>query len=108
MDNPARIPVICDRCRAEGEAGFAPFAEILDLLHFTPVPRRNRAGGWDEQRQRGFIAALAITGSPARAARAVGRAGFGADRLKTAKGSRSFAAAWDAALDIFHEREAFR
>nr|MBA3834916.1 hypothetical protein [Sphingomonas sp.] len=58
---------------------------------------------WSPEHQRAFIAALAITGSPRQAARHVGRAQFGADQLRTAKGGRSFAAAWDSALDLARE-----
>ena len=99
------IPVICDRCRATGLAGEVPFAELADLLSFTPVPRRPHANGWTPELQRGFIAALATTGSAARAARALGKHAFGAEQLRRARGGSSFAAAWDAALDICRERE---
>ena len=99
------IPVICDRCRATGLAGEDPFAELADLLSFTPVPRRPHANGWTPELQRGFIAALATTGSAPRAARAIGKHAFGAEQLRRAKGGASFAAAWDAALDICRERE---
>ena len=99
------IPVICDRCRATGLAGEDPFAELADLLTFTPVPRRPHANGWTPEYQRAFIAALATTGSPPRAARAIGKHAFGAEQLRRAKGGASFAAAWDAALEIARERE---
>lgn len=55
--------------------------------------------------QRGFIAALVATGSPARAARAIGKHAFGAEQLRRARGGQSFAAAWDAALELARERE---
>lgn len=99
------IPVICDRCRTAGEAGEEPFADLADLLSFTPVVRRARADGWDAERQRAFIAALAVTGSPRAAARAIGKHAFGAEQLRKARGGTSFAAAWDAAIDIARERE---
>ncbi|WP_037498346.1 hypothetical protein [Sphingomonas jaspsi] len=51
------------------------------------------------------IAALAVTGSPSRAARAIGKHAFGAEQLRTARGGQSFAAAWDAAIEISRERE---
>lgn len=92
------IPVICDRCRARGAAGEAQFADFGDLLDFEPVPRRPRADGWTGELQRAFIAALAVTGSPRRAARAVGKAQFGADQLRKAKGAEGFNAAWDKAM----------
>ena len=99
------IPVICDRCRATGLAGEDPFADLADLLSFTPVPRRPHANGWTPEYQRAFIAALCATGSAPRAARAIGKHAFGAEQLRRAKGGSSFAAAWDAALDIARERE---
>ena len=102
------IPVICDRCRAEGAAGDGSFSGIAEILDFEPVPRRARADGWGPDYQRAFIAALAITGAPPRAARAIGKHAFGAEQLRKAKGGRSFAAAWDAALDIYRDRELAR
>jgi hypothetical protein len=99
------IPVICDLCRAAGEAGEQPFADLAGLLSFTPVPRRAHANGWTPEHQRAFIAALAATGSPARAARALGRHAFGAEQLRRARGGAGFSAAWDAALELARERE---
>lgn len=55
--------------------------------------------------QRGFVAALVATGSPARAARAIGKHAFGAEQLRRARGGQSFAAAWDAAPELARERE---
>ena len=34
------VPVICDKCRAQGMAGDPAFAAIPDILAFDPVPRR--------------------------------------------------------------------
>lgn len=102
------IPVICDRCRAEGSAGDDPFTAIRDLLSFDPVPRRAHVNNWTSEHQRAFVAALALTGSPRMAARAIGRHAFGAEQLKTAKGGRGFADACDAALELYREREMFR
>jgi hypothetical protein len=51
MDQP--LPVICDQCRASGFAGAAPFADLVDLLAFAPVPRRPHANGWSPEMQRG-------------------------------------------------------
>jgi hypothetical protein len=102
------IPVICDQCRAIGLAGDAFFAAIPDILAFSPVPRRAHANGWTPEHQRAFIAGLAITGSPRQAARAIGRHQFGAEQLRTAKGGKAFAEAWDAAMDLAREREAHR
>ena len=86
-------------------AGDEAFAAIPDLLDFEPVPRRPHANGWSPEHQRAFIAALAITGSARQAARHVGRATFGAEQLRLAKGGKSFAAAWDSALDLARDRE---
>jgi hypothetical protein len=102
------IPVICDQCAAAGLAGDAFFSAIPDILAFAPVPRRAHANGWSPEHQRAFIAAVAITGSPRQAARAIGRHQFGAEGLRTAKGGKAFAEAWDAAMDLAREREAHR
>ena len=46
--------------------------EIAASLEFEPVPRKlGRDGGWTAEAQRAFIAALAATGSPRRAAAAI-------------------------------------
>lgn len=105
---PPPIPLICDRCRAAGAAGDDPFALYADLLDFEPVPRRPRADGWDGEVQRAFIAALAATGSPRQAAHAVGRAQFGVDQLKKAKGNEGFLAAYDRALEHAAEEKSRR
>jgi hypothetical protein len=107
MESPL-IPVICDRCRAEGTAGDDPFTAIRDLLTFEPVSRRAHVNNWTAEHQRAFVAALAMTGSPRQAARALGRHAFGAEQLRSAKGGKSFAEAWDAALELYRERELFR
>jgi hypothetical protein len=99
------IPVICDKCREQGMAGDARFAFIPDILDFEPVPRRARSDGWKEEHQRAFIAGLAITGSPSQAARAIGKHQFGAERLRTARGGKAFALAWEAAEEIYRDRE---
>src|SRR4051794_11084909 len=78
---PFRIPVVCDRCREEGLAGAESFAGLGDLLDFEPVPRKTaRADGWTPDKQRAFIAALAVTGSDRRAAHAVGMAPNGVEQ----------------------------
>lgn len=102
------IPVICERCRATGMAGDEAFAAIPDLLNFEPVPRRPHASGWTPEHQRAFVAALAITGSMRQAARHVGKAAFGAEQLRRAKGGRSFDAACEAAIELARERELMR
>lgn len=74
-------------------------------IPFTPVPRlRRRRDGWSEQRQRLFIATLAICGTVSAAARAVGSTARSAYRLLDAPGADSFAAAWDAAIDQGYAR----
>ena len=103
--NSAPIPVLCDQCRATGLAGDAFFSAIPDILAFDPVPRRAHVNNWTPEHQRAFIAALAITGSPRQAARVLGRHMFGAQQLRTARGGKSFDAAWDAALEIARDRE---
>lgn len=102
------MPVICDKCRAEGTAGDAMFAAIPDVLNFEPVPRRAQVNSWSAEHQRAFIAALAITGSAKKAAATIGRHAFGADQLRKARGGKGFAEAWDAALDVARERELAR
>src|SRR3954452_1525063 len=93
------IPVVCDRCRAEGLAGEDPFEAFGALLDFEPVPRRmNRADGWDAEVQRAYIAALSLTGSDRAAARAVGKAAFGIKQLLNSPGSEGFAAAREEAM----------
>jgi hypothetical protein len=103
------IPVICDRCRAQASAGEDPFTAIADSLAFEPVKRnRERVNGWSPDRQRAFIAALVLTGSPKQAAEAVERNAAGVDKLKQAADGASFAAACDAAIALHRERERFR
>jgi hypothetical protein len=105
------LPVLCDRCRAEGFAGEAEFAELAglgDLLDFEPVPRRKRANGWDPDAQRAFIAALAVTGSDRQAAAAVGRNAFGVTQLCEAEDNEGFLAARSKAMEIFEEKERVR
>jgi hypothetical protein len=100
-DAPRPIPVICDRCRAEGQSGEDPFAAFGALLDFEPVPRRAvRADGWDAEVQRAYIAALSLTGSDRAACRAVGRSAFGVTQLIAHEGSESFRAAREEALAI--------
>jgi hypothetical protein len=95
------IPVVCDRCRAEGLAGEDPFAAFGALLDFDPVPRyAKRADGWDAETQRAFIAALSLTGSVRAACRAVGKSAFGVEQLLRHQGSEGFRAAYDEAMAI--------
>jgi hypothetical protein len=82
-----------------------PDPEIDALLDFDPVYRRiKRSDGWPPDVQRGFIAALARTGSVEHAAFAVHRSDGGAWKLRGHGSGQSFAAAWDGAVDLYHRR----
>jgi hypothetical protein len=70
-----------------------------ELPAFIPVPRRcQRHDGWTPERQRGFIEALADTGSVEAACRAVDMTTVGAYQLRRQPGADSFRAAWEVAL----------
>ncbi len=72
-----------------------------ELPPFTPVPRKSeRHDGWTPERQRGFIEALADTGSVEAACRAVDMAQRGAYELRRQPGAEAFRAAWEAALGL--------
>ncbi len=78
-------------------------AERARLLEFEPVPRKcARRDGWTAERQRDFVALLAVTGCRSRAAHAVGLTERGAYQLRRDAGAEDFIRAWDAAL-AFHE-----
>lgn len=101
MHPPPPLYVICDRCRAEGQAGEDPFAAFGDLLDFDPVPRRaNRADGWTDEVQRAYIAALSLTGTDRAACRAVGKSTFGVNQLLDNPDSAGFRAAREQAQEI--------
>lgn len=71
------------------------------LTTFTPVPRqRERHDGWTAERQRGFIEALADTGSVRHAAHAVNMTPEGAYLLRRHPEGKSFRKAWEAALAL--------
>jgi hypothetical protein len=71
------------------------------LPKFTPVPRKNTVShGWTLDKQRGFIEALAMTGSVRMAAEAVGMSHCGVYKLRNAPGAASFVRAWDAAVSL--------
>ncbi|WP_420607969.1 hypothetical protein [Novosphingopyxis sp.] len=74
-------------------------ADEPDPLDFTPVPCRTRHG-WTAARQRGFIAGLARIGLVKPAAAEVGMSRQSAYRLRSRAGAESFAAAWDAAVEL--------
>ncbi|MFM7402747.1 MAG: hypothetical protein ACKO1N_01370 [Erythrobacter sp.] len=82
-----------------------PAADIVahggELPAFTPVPRKcERHDGWTPERQRGFIEALADTGSVEAACKAVDMAQRGAYELRRQPGADGFRAAWEAALQF--------
>lgn len=102
------LTVVCDSCAATGIAGDPNFTRIADILAFDPVRASLQDRDWDEELQRAFIASLAVTGSPAKAARTIGRHELGAERLRKMRGGRGFAEAWEAAIEIAREREFHR
>jgi hypothetical protein len=65
---------------------------------FFPATSRARRGGWNLERQCGFLAHLYFTGSVTAAARAVGMSRESAHRLRARADGESFAAAWDRVL----------
>ncbi|MBB4152948.1 hypothetical protein GGQ80_000836 [Sphingomonas jinjuensis] len=70
-----------------------------DPLAFTPVPTsRARHNGWTPERQRRFIAALAMIGLVSVAAREVGMSAKSAYALRKRAGAEEFAIAWDRAV----------
>ena len=76
-----------------------------ELPPFTPVPRQyERHDGWTPERQRGFIEALADTGSVEAACKAVDMSSVGAYHLRRQPGADSFRAAWEAALGLGVQR----
>ena len=75
------------------------------LTDFAAVPRHyNRHDGWTEERQRGFIAALADTGSVKSAAHAVNMTPEGAYQLRRHPAAQQFRKAWEAALALGVQR----
>ena len=72
---------------------------------FTPVPRQTqRHDGWTPERQRGFIEALADTGSVRSAAHAVNMTPEGAYVLRRHPQGNSFRKAWEIALALGVQR----
>jgi hypothetical protein len=75
------------------------------LPDFAPVPRLcNRHDGWTPERQRGFIEALAETGSVKAAAHAVNMTPEGAYLLRRHAEGGEFRQAWQAALKLGIQR----
>lgn len=78
---------------------YAPTPPLLP--DFVPVPRKNTVShGWTIAKQRGFIEALAMTGSVRMATEAVGMSHCGVYKLRNAPGAASFARAWDEAVSL--------
>ena len=78
-----------------------PARRNAPLPAFTPGPRQcARHDGWTEARQRGFIEALADTGSVKAAAHRVNMTPEGAYLLRRHPEGASFRAAWEAALAL--------
>lgn len=75
-----------------------------DPLAFTPVAVRARRDGWTPERQARFIRALAAIGVVAAAARAVGKSGTSAYKLRERDDAASFAQAWDTAQVMAGDR----
>jgi hypothetical protein len=81
--------------------------EIEALLDFEPVPRKREVeGAWTPALQREFIARLAVTGSPGRAAEEMGKDETGVRKLYRTPEGASFREAWDAAVDLARRRKA--
>ena len=81
------------------------FRRRKSLPDFTPVPRQTtRHDGWTPERQRGFIAALADTGSVRAAAHAVNMTPEGAYLLRRHPEGAGFRKAWEVALSLGVQR----
>ena len=79
--------------------------EIAALLEFEPAPRkRDVVGAWTPELQREFIARLAVTGSPGRAAEEMGKTETGVRKLYRSPHAASFRAAWDRAVELAKSR----
>lgn len=69
-------------------------------IPFDPAPTRKSRAGWTAEKQRKFIAHLALTGAVGEASAVAGVASSSAYRLRDRAGADSFARAWDAALRL--------
>jgi hypothetical protein len=79
--------------------------EIAALLDFEPVPRRIEVvGGWSPAKQQEFIARLAVHGSKNKACTEMGMHTTGMTKLQNSPQSKSFRAAWEAAVDLARRR----
>lgn len=75
-----------------------PEHQTADTLAFNPATLNKRHDGWNADRQRAFIAALADSGCVSLACRAVGVSPQSAYRLRRHPKGKQFALAWDTAL----------
>ena len=75
-----------------------------DAIAFVPVACRRRHDGWTPERQHRFLEALAVAGTVAAAARAVGKSATAAYRLRDRPDAADFARAWDIAQQMAQER----
>ena len=82
----------------------SPAAAPPDLPEFEPVPTVARHDGWSPDRQRRFIAALALLGSVAAACRAVGISSAAAYKLRGRADAAGFGEAWNIALAMGRDR----
>ena len=86
-------------------AQLAADPEIAALLDFDPVPRRIAVdGGWSPEKQREFIARLALHGSKNKACIEMAMHATGMTKLQNSPGSKSFRAAWEGAVDLARRR----
>jgi hypothetical protein len=87
-------------------ADFDKDPELAGLLDFDPAPRKvNRPDGWSPERQRRFIQLIVETGSPQRAAVAMGKVLSGVEYVYRGEESEGFRGAWDRAVAIVRIRE---
>ena len=94
---------------ANDGAAITDDTEILALLDFEPAPRKRKVeGAWTPELQREFVARLAVTGSPGRAAEEMGKTDTGVRKLYRSPDAASFRAAWDAAIALAKHRRAER
>jgi hypothetical protein len=78
-----------------------PGPDVIPVPEFTPVPLlRARHDGWTLQRQSDFIVALVSTGSVEAASQMVSMSRKSAYQLRNRPDARSFAAAWDEAIEL--------
>src|SRR5258708_35894765 len=81
--------------------------QIARLLDFEPVPRRIEVeGGWSGERQREFIAGLALHGSACRACEELGMHRTGVTKLYKHPHGASFPDAWHGAAELATPRHA--